>query len=126
MTLSHQRQPAAGAAVAAVALAAMWMKRSSSASTTKTAATAASAVRAAVLPVPGNVARAQNAELGLQLTLSFRLRAAGSAPAKAKVAAEGKSLNMPETPETPEGDRVQAGQLIGRLDGWRVEIVRLC
>ena len=123
MTLRRQRLPAAGAAGAAVALAAVWMKQFASASITKAAATAASGVRAAVLPGPGDVARAQNAELGLQLTLSFRLRAVGSAPAKAKVAAEGKSLNVPET---PEGDRVQAGQLISRLNGWRVEIVRLC
>ena len=118
MTLRRQRLPTAGAAMAAAALAAVWMKRSASASTTKTAATAASAAGAAVLPVPADVARAQNTEFGLQLTSPGRLRAVDSAPAKAKVAAEGKRLNMPEM---PAGNRVQAGQLIGRLDGrgWR-------
>ena len=121
MTLRRQKLPAAGTAMAAFA--SVRMKRSASASTTKTAATAAGAAGAAVLPVAGDVARKQNAELGLQPTPSGRLRALGRAQAKAKVAAEGKSLNVPET---PEGDRVQAGQLISRLNGWRVEIVRLC
>lgn len=96
--------------VAAGVLAAVLLKRPTSAPTqTQAAATAASAA-ASMLLAPADVARAQNAELGLQLALSGGLRAVDSALVKAKVAAEVKSLGV------REGDRVRAGQLIGRLD----------
>ena len=96
--------------VAAGVLAAVLLKRPASAPTqTQAAATAASAA-ASMLLAPADVARAQNAELGLQLALSGGLRAVDSALVKAKVAAEVKSLGV------REGDRVRAGQLIGRLD----------
>ena len=92
-------------------LAALWLKRPASTPTAaRTAAAAASAAGASMLLAPGDVARAQNAELGLQLALSGGLRAVDSALVKAKVAAEVKSLTV------REGDRVRAGQLIGRLD----------
>ena len=97
--------------VAAGVLAAVLLKRPASAPTqTQAAATAASAATASMLLAPADVARAQNAELGLQLALSGGLRAVDSALVKAKVAAEVKSLGV------REGDRVRAGQLIGRLD----------
>ena len=97
--------------VAAAVLAAVLLKRPASAPTqTQAAATAASAATFSMLLAPADVARAQNAELGLQLALSGGLRAVDSALVKAKVAAEVKSLGV------REGDRVRAGQLIGRLD----------
>lgn len=67
---------------------------------------------------PGDVARAENAELVLQLDITGGLKAVHSAVVKARVAAEVKSLTV------REGDRVQAGQLIGQLDAtefqWRL------
>ena len=112
MRLSRKLLLAALALAVAAGVAALLMKRASTASTAaQAAATAASAAgAAAMLLAPGDVARAQNAELGLQLALSGGLRAVDSALVKAKVAAEVKSLTV------REGDRVQAGQLIGRLD----------
>jgi membrane fusion protein, multidrug efflux system len=58
----------------------------------------------------GDVARAERAELSTLLSVSGSLKATQSAFVKAKVAAELQSLNV------REGDRVQAGQLIGKLD----------
>ena len=111
MKLARKLLLGAALLVAAGVLAAVLMKRPSSASTKAlTAASAASAAAASMLLAPGDVARAEKAELGLQLALSGGLRAVDSALVKAKVAAEVKSLTV------REGDRVRAGQLIGRLD----------
>lgn len=88
------------------------------AATTAGAASAASAAAPSMLLAPGDVVRVERAELSTALAISGGLRAVDSAFVKAKVAAEVKSLNV------REGDRVQAGQLIGRLDGtefmWRL------
>ena len=74
------------------------------------AASAASAAAQAIELAPGDVARAERSELSTQLTVSGGLKAVQSAVVKARVAAEVKELTV------REGDRVQAGQLIGRLD----------
>jgi RND family efflux transporter MFP subunit len=82
-------------------------------------APSAAAVRAQALDLaPGDVARARRAELVATLPVSGGLKAVNSAVVKAKVAAEIRQLLV------REGDRVQAGQLIGRLDDtefqWRL------
>jgi RND family efflux transporter MFP subunit len=80
-------------------------------------APAASAAQAIEL-VAADVARASRAELTTLLSVSGGLKAVHSAIVKAKVAAELKTLTV------REGDRVQAGQLIGQLDAtefqWRL------
>lgn len=80
-------------------------------------ATAASAVAAVVELAPLDVVRVATAELASTLPVSGGLKAVNSAVVKAKVAAEVKELLV------REGDRVAAGQLIGRLDDtefqWR-------
>ncbi len=67
---------------------------------------------------PGDVARVQRTELVSTMPVSGSLKAVNSAVVKAKVAAEVRELLV------REGDRVQAGQLIGRLDDtefrWRL------
>ena len=81
-------------------------------------APAAAAVAAAIELAPADVATARQAELVTQLQVSGGLKAAQTAMVKAKVAAELKTLSV------REGDRVQAGQLIGQLDSteftWRL------
>lgn len=84
-----------------------------------TVARAASAATSQALELtPADVARAVRAELVATLPVSGGLKAVNSAIVKAKVAAELKTLLV------REGDRVQAGQLIGRLDDtefqWRL------
>ena len=65
-----------------------------------------------------DLARARQTELTSTLAVSGGLKAVNSAVVKAKIAAELKSLTV------REGDRVQAGQVIGRLDDtefqWRL------
>lgn len=66
----------------------------------------------------GDLARATTTELVGRLEISGSVKAVQSAFVKARVAAELQSLDV------REGDRVAAGQLIGRLDGtefqWRL------
>jgi len=64
----------------------------------------------------GDVARAERTELATQLAVSGGLKAVNSAVVKARVAGEVKSLTV------REGDRVQAGQLIGRLDATEYQL----
>jgi RND family efflux transporter MFP subunit len=73
------------------------------------AAPVTSATRAIEL-APGDVARAGRAELTAVLEVSGGLKAVQSAVIKSRVAAEVLDLSV------REGDRVQAGQLIGHLD----------
>ncbi len=82
------------------------------------AAPAASAAAQAIELADSDVATATMAELATQLNVSGGLKAVRSAFVKAKVAAELQTLLV------REGDRVQAGQLIGQLDAtefrWRL------
>ncbi len=79
---------------------------------------AAEAARSVVELAPGDVAVAANAELAAALAVSGGLKAVDSAFVKARVAAEVAQLTV------REGDRVSAGQRIGRLDDteyrWRL------
>ena len=79
---------------------------------------AASSASQAIELAAGDVARAEQAELATLLQVSGGLKAASSALVKAKVAAELTELRV------REGDRVTAGQMIGRLDAtefkWRL------
>jgi membrane fusion protein (multidrug efflux system) len=82
-------------------------------------ATVAATVKTqAVELTASDVARALRTELVATLPVSGGLKAVNSAIVKAKVAAEVKEIGV------REGDRVQAGQLIGRLDDtefrWRL------
>ncbi len=77
----------------------------------KAAAQAASANAATGIElVAGDVARASRGELTTVLAVTGGLKAVQSAVIKARVASEVKTLTV------REGDRVQAGQLIGQLD----------
>jgi membrane fusion protein, multidrug efflux system len=76
---------------------------------------AASAPPIAIELAPTDVARAERAELVRVLNLTGSLKAAQSAFVKARVAAEIRELNV------REGDRVVAGQLLGRLDATEFE-----
>ncbi|MBK7062439.1 MAG: efflux RND transporter periplasmic adaptor subunit [Rubrivivax sp.] len=76
---------------------------------------AASAPAQAVDLTPGDVARATRTDLVLTLPVTGGLKAVNSAVVKAKVAAELRELLV------REGDRVAAGQLIGRLDATEYE-----
>lgn len=80
---------------------------------------AAPAVAAAVELAAGDVARATRTELISTLALSGGLKAVDSALVKARVAAEVTRLTV------REGDRVAAGQVLGRLDDtelrWRLK-----
>jgi membrane fusion protein, multidrug efflux system len=110
--------------VAAAALAGRaFMARKAGAPAAAAAAAASAAAAAASAPQgidlsAGDVARASRAELGTLLSVSGSLKATQSAFVKARVAGELQSLTV------REGDRVQAGQLIGKLDAtdnqWRL------
>lgn len=76
---------------------------------------AATAATQAIELAPTDVATARQAELVQSLAVSGGLKAVNSAIVKAKVAAELKELSV------REGDRVAAGQLIGRLDATEFE-----
>ncbi len=102
-------------ALLAAAAAVAWVKRPSGTAPAATPAAAAASAPAMLLAA-GDVARAERTELGTLLQLSGGLRAVDSAMVKAKVAAEVRQLNV------REGDRVQAGQLLGRLDATEVQL----
>jgi RND family efflux transporter MFP subunit len=76
-------------------------------------------VAAAAKPIelaPGDVTRAERAELTAVLEVSGGLKAVQSAVVKARVAAEVLDLTV------REGDRVQAGQLVGHLDATEYKL----
>ncbi len=80
--------------------------------------TGAPPAQAVIELASADVARAAYAQLGATITVNGSLKAVNSAVVKAKVAAELKSLTV------REGERVQAGQLLGVLDSteydWRL------
>ena len=103
--------------LALVALAAVlaggWAVRSGKAGAKGPAAAASAPVRPIELAA-GDMARVSRSELVSLLVVSGSLKAVDSAMVKARVAAEVKTLAV------REGDRVQAGQLLGRLDTTEV------
>jgi RND family efflux transporter MFP subunit len=97
----------------ALALAARWwMGRTADASRTAPATAVARPIELA----PGDVARAERSELTAVLEVSGGLKAVQSAVVKARVAAEVLDLTV------REGDRVQAGQLVGHLDATEYKL----
>jgi membrane fusion protein, multidrug efflux system len=88
------------------------------ASTAAAAAAGAASAPQGIDLSAGDVARVSRAELSTLLSVSGSLKATQSAFVKARVAGELQSLSV------REGDRVQAGQLIGKLDAteyqWRL------
>lgn len=105
---------AAGALSLRSGLASTWLAKGAAKPTAATPADSASAnanaIRKAIELAPGDLARAERAELVQTLAISGSLKAVNSAFVKARLAAEIKQLNV------REGDTVLAGQLIGQLD----------
>ena len=99
-------------------LAALFLTRLRAGAEAGKPAAAASASGQAIELAAGDVARAAQVPLTTLLQVSGGLKATNSAVVKAKVAAELTELSV------REGDRVAAGQLIGRLDAtefrWRL------
>lgn len=107
--MSRKRWILAATALLLLAVIGGRMFTASRAAVAASAAAAAAPVQALEL-APGDVATAQRSELLGQLVVSGGLKAVDSAVVKARVAAEVKQLLV------REGDRVAAGQLLGRLD----------
>lgn len=105
----------AGAAVLVAVLVGAWAVRGSAARTQAPDAAASAPARPIELAA-GDIARVSRSELVSLLVVSGSLKAVDSALVKARVAAEVKTLTV------REGDRVQAGQLLGRLDTTEVEL----
>lgn len=82
----------------------------------KAPAAAASAPARPIELASGDIARVSRGELVSLLVVSGSLKAVDSAVVKARVAAEVKTLTV------REGDRVQAGQLLGRLDATEMDL----
>ena len=101
--------------VAAVVLGWGWTQRRA-ATSVRAASAAASAAAPAVELTAADVARATRTDLSRTLEVSGGLKAVQSAIVKARIAAEVKSLTV------REGDRVKAGQLIGRLDATEYQL----
>ena len=101
---------AAAVVLVAALVARGWVARRGALAPATPATLAASAAAPSVLLAPGDVVRAEQTELTSLLAISGGLRAVDTAVVKARVAAEVKTLAV------REGDRVQAGQLLGRLD----------
>jgi len=101
-------------AVAGV-LAAGWAWRGSAARAKAPAAAASTPARPLELAAT-DIARVSRSELVSLLVVSGGLKAVDSAVVKARVAAEVKTLTV------REGDRVKAGQLLGRLDATETEL----
>lgn len=101
--------------VAAVVLGWGWAQRHA-ATSVRAASAAASAAAPAVELTAADVARATRTDLSRTLEVSGGLKAVQSAIVKARIAAEVKSLTV------REGDRVKAGQLIGRLDATEYQL----
>ena len=93
----------------AAVLAGTWASRGGAARAQAPAAAASAPVRPIELAA-GDIARVSRSELVNLLVVSGSLKAVDSALVKARVAGEIKTLNV------REGDRVQAGQLLGQLD----------
>lgn len=93
-------------------------RAAASAASAASPASAASAAPQAIELAPIDVARAETTLLTQTLAVSGSLRAVQSAVVKARVAAEVRQLDV------REGDRVAAGQLLGRIDAtesdWRL------
>ena len=102
------------AALVAV-LAGAWALRGRADQAKASAAAASAPVRPIELAA-GDVARVSRGELVSLLVVSGSLKAVDSALVKARVAAELKSLTV------REGDRVQAGQLLGQLDATEMQL----
>ncbi|MDE2614250.1 MAG: efflux RND transporter periplasmic adaptor subunit, partial [Burkholderiales bacterium] len=105
-------------AVLGAVLARTAAERRRAAASAASPASAASAAPQAIELAPIDVARAETTLLTQTLAVSGSLRAVQSAVVKARVAAEVRQLDV------REGDRVAAGQLLGRLDAtesdWRL------
>ena len=101
--------------VAAIVLGWGWSQRRA-ATSVRAASAAASAAAPAVELTAADVARATRTDLSRTLEVSGGLKAVQSAIVKARIAAEVKSLTV------REGDRVKAGQLIGRLDATEYQL----
>jgi membrane fusion protein, multidrug efflux system len=107
------------AAGIAIVVAAVAVGRGLAAKKTAPAAAASAPATQAIELAAGDVAKATQAELSSTLAVSGGLKAVQSAFVKAKVAGELKTLAV------REGDRVRAGQVIGRIDAteyqWRLK-----
>lgn len=109
----------AGAVVVAVAAVLAWRGRAARAPNTPTGTPAAAAATGTAVQLASpDLARATTQPLARTVGVSGSVQALRTAMVKARIAAELRSLDV------REGDRVRAGQVIGRLDdteaAWRL------